>query len=191
MDEAALRRWLANPVPALASAVADDVGAHVDTLKSGGVEFYGYALLPGEPYDVRTISAVTNRDTDIKVVATDKRYRYYRFGVMEWKHFHRGGFVAANALLTEANKQFAALHTEADDDYRMDEFEIKYSQTLLQAIMLGLELAKKNGAFGDREPFLAVWIMDSRHPIIAESVRRLNSKVVVQEFMAEFGSSLG
>jgi hypothetical protein len=191
MDEAALRKWLANPDPAIVSAVADDIRAQVDSLKSAGTDFYGYALLPGEPYDISTITAVTNSEADIKVAPTDKHYRYYRFGVNEWKHFHRGGFAAANALLGKANKRFASMHTKAASDYRMDEFEIAHSRSLLKAVMLGLELAKKNGVFGDKEPFLAVWIMDSGHPIMAESVRRLNSKTVVQQFMAEFGSTLG
>jgi hypothetical protein len=35
--------------------------------------------------------------------------------------------------------------------------------------------------------FLVVWIADSDRPIMAESVRRLNSAAVAREFIREFG----
>jgi hypothetical protein len=41
--------------------------------------------------------------------------------------------------------------------------------------------------FGAAEPFLVVWIADSGHQIMAESVQRLNPAAVAKEFMREFG----
>src|SRR5262249_21637470 len=74
-----LREGLDEPSPALTEAVAEGVAAHVDTLRSRGIEFYGYALLPGEPYDIHRLVAVTNTEADIKVPPTDEHYRYYRY----------------------------------------------------------------------------------------------------------------
>ena len=65
MDVPALRQWLAEPRSALIAAVAEGVRAHVVTLRSRGIEFYGYALLPGEPYDVHRLVAVTNTEADM------------------------------------------------------------------------------------------------------------------------------
>lgn len=42
--------------------------------------------------------------------------------------------------------------------------------------------AKANGAFGNKEPFLAIWISDSEDDIIFESVKQLNSESVSSEF---------
>ena len=183
----ALRKWLAEPRLALVTAVAEGVRAHVAALKSRGIEFYGYALLPGELYDIHSLVAVTNSETDIKVPYSDSQYRYYRFSVDEWARWDHDGFVAANALLAEANERFASMHSKDDTDYRMDEFEIAHSNVLLDAVLCGLEAAKNGNAFGGAEPLLAVWISDSSHPIMGESVRRLNSAAVATEFMAEFG----
>lgn len=187
MDVPALRKWLAQPRTALVAAVADGVRDHVAALRTSGAEFYGYALLPGEPYDIRSLVVVTNGETDIKVAPDDDQYRYYRYSVDEWAHWHHDGFAAANKLLAEANERFRSLHSKADDDYTMDEFEVAHADGLLGAVVEGLEAAKSGGAFGSTAPFLVVWISDSDHEVMAESVRRLNPKKVAREFAAEFG----
>jgi len=183
----ALRKWLAEPRPTLVAAVAEGVRAHLATLKARGIEFYGYALLPGEPYDIHSIVAVTNGEADIKVPRTDEQYRYYRFSVDEWSHWVHDGFASANAQLVESNDRFASMHAKEDTENSMDEFEVAHSDAQLVAVLGGLEAARSAGVLGGGQQFLAVWISDSDHPIMAESVRRLNSKAVAREFMAEFG----
>jgi Domain of unknown function (DUF4303) len=187
VDVAALRKWLAEPRPALVAAVVDGVRAHVATLRSRAINFYGYALLPGEPYDIHSLVAVTNTEADIKVPRVDERHRYYRYSVDEWAHWDHDGFAAANALLVEANKRFKSMHSKDAGEYMMDEFEVAHANTLLEVVVRGLEAAKASRAFGGVEPFIVVWISDSGHKIIAESVRRLNSETVAKEFMHEFG----
>lgn len=187
MDVPALRRWLSESRTALVAAVAEGVRAHVAALRSRGAEFYGYALLPGEPYDIHSLVAVTNGEDDIKVPRTDEQYRYYRYSVDEWAHWHHDCFAAANKLLVDANERFKSMHSKADKDYTMDDFEVAHADALLDAVVRGLDTAKHVGAFGSAEPFLAVWISDSGHRIIVESVQRLNSEAVAEEFVAEFG----
>jgi hypothetical protein len=182
-----LREWLREPSPALLEAVAEGIAAHVDTLRSRGIEFYGYALLPGEPYDIHGLVAVTNTEADIKVPPSDERYRYYRYSVDEWAHWDRNGFEAANALLAEANARFRSLHSKADGDYTLDQFEIAHGNALLDTVVDGLRNARAGGVFGAVERFLVVWISDSGHEIMAESVQSLNSAAVAREFMREFG----
>jgi hypothetical protein len=75
MDVPSLQKWLAEPRTALLSVVGQDVRAHVGALRSRGIEFCGYALLPGEPYDIHSLSAVANGEADIEVPPTDARYR--------------------------------------------------------------------------------------------------------------------
>src|SRR5262249_14670888 len=140
-----LREWLNEPSPALIEAVAEGVAAHVDTLRSRGIEFYGYALLPRAPYDIHRLVAVTHTRPDIKVPATDERYRYYRCSVDEWAHWDHGGFEAANALLAEANARFRSLHSKAGGEDTLDKFEIAHGNALLGAVVDGLQSAKAGG----------------------------------------------
>ena len=187
MDVTALRAWLSEPRTELAEAVARCVREHVAALRSRGVDFYGYALLPGEPYDIRSLVAVANTEADIKVTPADKQYGYYRYSVDEWAHWDHNAFVPANEALAEANEQFAALHAKGGG-YKMDEFEVAHSRSLLDAVLRGLESAKAAGAFGGgADPFLVVWVSDSDHPIMADSVRRLNPEAASREFLDEFG----
>ncbi len=186
MTVAELRKWLDEPRPALVAAVAESVRAHVCTLRSRGHTFYGYALHPGEPYDIHSLVAVTNTESDIKVPRTDDQYRYYRYSVDEWAHWEHDGFEAVNALLVEANEQFRSMHSKTEGVSAMDHFEIAHGNALLDSIVKGLKAAKAAGVFSDESPFLVVWISDSVDKM-AESVRRLNAKSVVTEFIREFG----
>src|SRR5262245_22661667 len=108
MNEGELRRWLSEPRNALAHAVARCVRDHVNSLRSQGVMFYGYALLPGEPYDISNIVAAYNCEADIKVPRDHEQYRYYRYSVDEWAHWDHQRFETANRLLVEANHRFAS-----------------------------------------------------------------------------------
>jgi hypothetical protein len=187
LNTEAVNNFLAEIQPALIAAVTDGVRAHVAKLQPQEMKFYGYALLPGEPYDISSLVVATNSEGDIKVPPTDDQYRYYRFSVDEWMHWDHNEFVAAKALLTDANKRFASMHTPTLGNYEMDEFEIAYSNGLLKALVSGLNIAKAAGVFGGKAPFLVVWISDSDETIMTESVKHLNAPAIANEFMAEFG----
>lgn len=187
MNVAALRSWLAEPRPALVTAVARGVRDHIADLRSRGAEYYGYALLPGEPYDIHSLVAVTNGEADTKVPRTDDRYTYFRYSVDEWAHWRDDGFAEANRLLVEANERFASLLTRDDGDFQMDKFEVAHANALLDAAVRGLEAANHAGVFGGTDAFRAIWISDTSHLIMVESVQRLNSLNVAKEFEAWFG----
>jgi hypothetical protein len=186
MNIPALQKWLGEPRPELVKAVATGIRNQVETLRARGLEFYGYALVLGEPGDISSIVAVSNAETDIKVPRTDDQYNYYRYAVEEWEHWDHDGFTEANALLVEANAQFASMHSKTDD-FELDEFEVAHANVLLDSIAQGLEAAKADGVFAPGEPFLVVWISDFDHRIMVEAARRLNSAAVTAEFTQEFG----
>jgi hypothetical protein len=181
----ALTKWLAEPRTALTQAVTECVRNHVAGLHNQGIKPYGYSLLPGEPYDLHSVVAAYSCESEIKVPVGDKMYRYYRYSVDEWLHYIHDGFDRANQCMVDANAEFAAMH-EGDGDGVMDDFEIAHSRALLEAILKGLEAAKNAGYFGP-EIYLAMWISDSGHEIMAQSVRRLNTPAVIKEYTAEFG----
>ena len=183
MNAPELRKWLSQPRLALTAAVAACVQEHVATLRSRGLDFYGYALLPGEPYDIRSLVAAFNCESDITPATDDQEQRYFRYSVDEWQHYESEGFGPANKLLAEASRAFAAMHVKDEDDCNMDEFELAHSNSLLNAVLEGLEAAKAKGVFGVSS-FLVLWIHDSDHEFIVRSAQRLNSASVAKEAIA-------
>lgn len=171
--------------PLLIDAVCKGVQEHVASLRARGIDFYGYALLPGEFYDLQNIVAVSNGLADVAVSTDDSQYSYYRFSVDEWKHWYSDGFAAANNVLLDANRRFAAAHTSVG--FLMDDVQVAYANGLLDSILIGFDQAKQLGTFDGTNPFLVIWISDSSSEIIAESVQRLNQPNVIADFMAEFG----
>lgn len=103
MNTETVTSLLAEIRPPLILAVSEGVRKHVARLQSQGIEFYGYALVPVEPYGIHSLVAVTNGEGDIKVPPNDGQYSYYRFSVDEWAHWDHDEFCAANALLADAN----------------------------------------------------------------------------------------
>ncbi|WP_426161419.1 DUF4303 domain-containing protein [Pseudoduganella sp. R-34] len=178
---------LAEIQPALIAAVVEDVKTHLTRLAATGREIYGYALLPGEFYDIHSVVVATNSEGEIEIPCSDDLYRYYRYSVDEWRNYDQKEFAKTNAILLVANERFKALYTREDGSYQMDECEVAFANGVLDALVDGLDAAKKAGEFGSREKFLVVWIADSDVPIMSESSRRLNSAAVAADFSAEFG----
>lgn len=188
-DKATLRKWLSDLRANLAAAVVSGVRAHVETLESAGIDFYGYGLLPGEPGEIRSIVAAYSCESEIKVGRENDQYRYYRYSVDEWLHFCHDGFDSVNQLLEDANARYVKMRTPDTGtyEYEMDECAGLYADALLEAMVQGLATAKGAGVFGRKDKFLVIWIADSEHKIMASSARRLNSEAVAREFVAEFG----
>ncbi|HSI36421.1 MAG: DUF4303 domain-containing protein [Phycisphaerae bacterium] len=187
MDLAALQIWMVQVAPRISTAVARDVRVHADRLRSAGIDFYGYAILPGEPARITRLFAAANADANLKVGPREKMYRYYRYSVDEWAHRAADAFPTANPLLDEVDRKFRQVHPKSDGDYQIDKVERALADGLLDAIVVGLEQAKAAGAFAPTEPFLVVWLADSGHRVMTESARRLNAKPVAKEFLKEFG----
>ena len=187
--DAALKQWIVQPRPELVTAITAAIREHVAALAEQGTEFYGYALLPGEPGEFTSLVAAYNSESDIKAVKTDEQYKYYRYSVDEWEHYDPDRFDEVNTLLADVNAQFETLHEKDPeaDEFEMDEAEEAYANALLKTFLLGFEAAKSAGVFGDTGRFLAIWISDSDSDIMVKSVKRLNSAKVASEFMKEFG----
>jgi hypothetical protein len=184
VDKNELVKFLNEIRPVLIDAISAGVQEHVASLRERGIDFDGYALLPGEFDNLHDIVAVSGSLSDVPVPPEDSQHNYYRFSVDEWKNWDSDGFSAANRILLEANRRFATAHAGAT--FVMDEVQVGFSNGLLDSILCGLEQAKQLGTFAGTAPFLVVWISDSSFEIMSESVRRLNQPDVTADFMAEF-----
>ncbi|WP_337173633.1 hypothetical protein [Paludisphaera sp.] len=184
MDEAALRAWLAEPRTELTAAVAEGARGHVASLRARGLDIRGYAVNPGEYYDLGGLVAIA----DVPAPGGDPASRYHRYRVDEWGHWEEGAFPAADAIISSLNERFRSLHSRPEGVFAMDEFEVAHADALLDAIVSGLAAARDAAALGDPAPFLAVWISDfGVDGIIEDSVQRLNPPHVADDFMEEFG----
>jgi Domain of unknown function (DUF4303) len=189
IDDETLRGWLSSLPSPVAAVVVRAVRTHVAALDAHGIDFYGYALLPGEPYDIHSLVAAYACESEIKVARDNAHFPYYKYCVAEWQHFEHEGFGEVNDFLNHTNAQYASMRTRdgRNYEYEMDEFAPRYSDALLEGMIQGLAAAKDAGVFGSKERFLAVWITDSNHEVIVNSVRRLNAAAVAGEFVNEFG----
>jgi hypothetical protein len=155
--------------------------------------FYGYAILPGDPSTsangISSLVAAYNRAGDISVGPDESEFTYYKYSVDEWQHWDHDKFPRSDSVLASLNARFAAAHQKDADNSEIDELEEAYSKSLLSAILDGVATVKAEGLFGQSVEYLAIWISDSDNTILEESVRRLNSPAVVEEFLGEFGSA--
>ena len=185
MDKSELAKFLNEIRPVLIDAISVGVQEHVASLRTRGIDFDGYALLPGEFDNLHGIVAVSSSLNDVPVLPEDSQYNYYRFSVDEWKNWDSDGFSGANHILLEANRRFTTAHVGAS--FAMDEIQVAFANGVLDSILCGLEQAKQVGTFAGMAPFLVIWISDSSCEIISQSVQRLNQPDVAADFMAEFG----
>src|SRR5687767_5708514 len=101
--DAALKKWIMQPRLELVTAVTAAVREHVAELRSQGTEFYGYAILPGEPGDFSSLVAAYNSEFEIKAPSDDEHHNYYRYSVDEWEHYELDRFDEVNTLLADMN----------------------------------------------------------------------------------------
>jgi hypothetical protein len=181
MDTEAFRKQLAEPRADVAAAVAEDVRRHVAALRARGVDFYGYAVLPGVEDEILDLVAVVNTEADIPLPPTDKSYLHYRYEADEWQHWEYDAFPTANRLIAEANERFRAMYPDAGYDEETYALEVALAESLLESVVRGLEAARNGGAFGDEPPYMVVWFTDSNHRIAGESLVRLNAAEVAAE----------
>ena len=179
-----LTEWFAEEQAELKTAVKDAVRSHIEDLRKKYDDLYGYAILPGEPYEIKNLVAVSNRESEIK-----KDDAYFRFSVDEWENWDYEAFESATPILNKLNEKFRSLHDRDSDGPELARYEIDYVSSIHTVLLGALKELANEGLF-DREAddgFTAIWISDSSHDIIFRSVRELNSAKVVKEFMDEFG----
>ncbi len=183
MNEDTLKSWLATKRADLKDAVKIAVSLHVEKLKSQYKDLYGYAILPGEPYEVNSLVAVFNRESEVK-----ENSAYYRYSVDEWENWDQDALASVTPLIDKLNERFRSLHTSDPESFEMDEYEIAHISCFHSTFLSALQELNDENVFDiGGENFVAIWISDSDHDIIFKSVCAMNSDKIVKEFMDEFG----
>ena len=184
MNDTELKDWLALERRELLDAFKLAVRDYVTKLKTLHSDIYGFALLPGETYEVKSLTVVWNQSQDIK-----KDTAYYRYSVDEWIHWDYDALDSVTPLITDLNQKFSNLHSESEDDFEMEEFEVAHIRAYHDTFLKAFRDLKSEGVFDfpNADPFLVIWISDSESEVMRDSVRELNSPKVIEEFKSEFG----
>jgi hypothetical protein len=181
-----LKAWLENDTPELVATIVIDIQRHVTSLRSSGIIFCGYAVLPGDyctQPNPASIAVAFNQECD--VAPENTKDTYYRYSVDEWHNHVVEGFDASNSILESSLAQFQKLHTRASDNYELDECEVAFIDKTNRAILDALFELKRNGTFGD-DTYLIIWYPDSDYEIVDESAKALNNAEVYKQYTATF-----
>ena len=175
-----LKAWLESNDSELESIISSDIGRHVELLRFSGLDFYGYAALPGEHTTMpnpATLAAAYNCNTDIE--PKDAHDPYYRYCVNEWQNFVMDGFDASVACLERRLRDFRSIHPTDPRRTVFDEVEPAFFARINHSILNAMQKLRNTATFAE-ETFLIVWFPHPNEEITNRSARVLNSEGVYQ-----------
>ncbi|GGG48308.1 hypothetical protein GCM10011414_17600 [Croceivirga lutea] len=165
------------------------IANNVEFIKSKYPDFYGYSILPGEPYNNGNGSVINmhliiayNNISDIK-----EDEIYYKYSVDEWEHYDNKSLESITPIIKSLYSEFEAVYNEKSNSSN-PKAEMKLINKFQGTILSVLKELKNEGLFNleKNNPFLVIWISDSESEIIYKSVKELNSQDVIEEFEYEF-----
>jgi hypothetical protein len=184
MTNTDLQAWLDREDIELIDAIKSEIHEHITKLNARSDQFYGYAILPGELYQIDNLVVAFNRESDI--APENFTNIYYRYSVDEWSNYEHGELPKSSAIIDSRNAQFKELHiNNKHNDYEMDNWEIAHAEKLLNTILAAMIELRDDGLIGGDKSFAVIWISDD--DIVNKSAKVLNSDAVYQTFIQEFG----
>ena len=179
-----LKAWLSEDYNALKKSIKNDIAAHVRKLKLSNKDLYAYAILPGTSYEITSLSAVSNQIKNIK-----EDTPYYKYCVDEWATWEHDAFSNTNTELKNCNADFQNLHKPKGESCYLDKYETRHINNILNVILLALQELYNEGEFivNEKALFIIIWLSDDEHPIVLDSLNKLNSKDAIESFLSEFG----
>lgn len=152
---------------------------HFEQLKLKNPDLCGFAIMPGEPYEVVSPFCISCNKSEFE----DE----FDYSPNEWENYH-APLKDLDSLIENLNSKFKSIHQSNKNDFSLDDTEIafieKYHTTLLEALY---EL-KKEKIFQNKEEdvFVLIWFSDNDiDGIISKSVSLLNSEEKFISFKAE------
>ena len=175
--------WFLNAQKDLKNILKNEMRKHIIELKEEYDDLYGYAILPGESYEVNTLVVAYNRVSDIK-----EESAYFRYSIDEWENWDHNALASINSRIKEINDNFYSWHPENSKSIYLDKIKQSHISSFHEIILSALkDLAEEDlFDFGSHERFIAIWISDSNSEIIKKSIRELNTEKVIKEYFEEF-----
>lgn len=175
--------WYLNAQKDLKNVLKNEIRKHIMKLKKKYPDLYGYAILPGESYEVNTLVVVYNRVSDIKEEAA-----YFRYSIDEWENWDHNALASINSQIKEINDNFRSWHPDNSKNISLDIIEQYHISSLHEIILSALKDLVEEDLFdfGIQERFIAIWISDSDSEIKVRSIRELNTEKVIKEYLEEF-----
>lgn len=170
----------------LVELIKSDLKSSIDKIRSSVVDLYGYAILPGDYFEVGSLVAAFNKESDIKPAELASTI-YYKYSVDEWMNYDRDVFQKSNTILEKRNvilQEFCDRH-EDQHEVEIEDLKIRFADSIYELILDALNKFRKEFC-QDSDLFLVIWVADSGNSIVNRSAAELNSASVSELFFTEF-----
>jgi Domain of unknown function (DUF4303) len=166
-----------------------EVKDSIDKIISTNEDLYGYAILPGDWYEVGTLAAAYNIESDIKTEELEDPI-YYRYSVDEWENYDHSIFQKSNAILKPYQEELQKILNIYEDNYDEETTDLKssFADFIYASTLTALFEYRKEPANYSENIFLAIWVADSSNEIVDQSIMELNPESVSKLFFSYFSS---
>ena len=180
----ALVQWLNEELSVFKDTFIEDIIEHIKFVKEQYKDVYCYSILPGNSYEINSITTAFNCLSNLK-----NNDVYDRYSVDEWNYYEDiSKFDKTNAELQKLNETFKQLNKKNNKSSFLNRYESKLISNIFNACIEALIEVKAQGYFinNGESMFVCVWVSDDDTPFVIESVKKLNSNKAVSEFLSEF-----
>lgn len=151
----------------LIESIKSDLKNSIDKVRSSAENLYGYAILPGDYFEVGSLVAAYNTQSNIKPAELASPV-YYKYSVDEWLNYDRTVFKKSNAILEKQKLSLQEFCDSYEDQYEVEieELEIRFADAIYKLIMESLNQFRKEFYCQYSDLFLVIWVSDSGNDII-------------------------
>lgn len=164
----------------LKSLITKAIKQHIFEIKSQSPDLFGYALVPGEPYEINSLFPISVNHSNFEDIIS--------YSPNEWPHCH-DDFNEVVACLEELNTEFRQIHQPVNtDDCEIDNVEQTFINHFHQVVLSALSDLKQEGVFNvnGKDVFVLIWFSDQGiEGIIEDSVKQLNTSEQIEGFTKE------
>jgi Domain of unknown function (DUF4303) len=182
-----LLKRLSDDENVLVEAIKLETKSCIEKLKSTKEGLYGYAILPGDYFEVGSLVAAYNFESDIKV-SEEAGPIYYRYSVDEWLNYDHDALPKSNDILKNHKLFLEKLCDLYEEEYDEEttELQSKFADFIYESTLKALIQFREETVGQDHQLFLVIWVSDSSNEITEQSVLKLNSPSVANLFCSEF-----
>lgn len=108
----------------LIETIKFEVKDNIEKIRSTNEGLYGYAILPGDWYEVGSLAAAYNTESDIKHEELEEPI-YYRYSVDEWENYDHDMFPKSNSMLKPYQEELQKILDIYEDNYDKETTDIK------------------------------------------------------------------
>ncbi len=165
--------------PELVALIVSNACDHIGSISE---QLCGYAIFPGDVYELTALSAAY---TTQKRVVQEKEMDDEEFAIQytptEWRGYAFDPFRQSSEKLRATKEAFYSQYCPDEDRLELDEMQLHYSRLIYDAVDESIETLRH--CCLDPDVFACIWVADSfQTEVILRSIRRHNALKVFQRF---------